>query len=232
MSAEKPSKASNSPNEPGSPLQKEAKSIEGIGEPDQSFRNLALSPGKDVSSVNGDSQDRASDQSPLNKHLRSMMKDLLDNGPPPMSSRSSVVWKDLVVRGAGSKVTYQQTVGQILRGLVDAIHHLTFGGKPLERVILHDVEGVLREGQMLLILGRPGSGCSTLLKTLCGLTDEYLGWQGDIRYNGVDVKTFKRLFPGDAVYTPEGKNLVLMMTISTNAVQWTFIFLISRLATP
>jgi ABC-type multidrug transport system ATPase subunit len=62
----------------------------------------------------------------------------------------------------------------------------------------------VREGEMLLVLGRPGSGCSTLLKSLCGLTDEYLGWQGEVRYNGVDMDIIKTWFRGDVVYTSEG----------------------------
>jgi ABC-type multidrug transport system ATPase subunit len=32
--------------------------------------------------------------------------------------------------------------------------------------ILKDFNGLVRKGEMLLVLGRPGSGCSTLLKTL------------------------------------------------------------------
>ena len=36
--------------------------------------------------------------------------------------------------------------------------------------LLRDLEGVVTSGQMLLVLGRPGSGCTTLLKTLAGNT--------------------------------------------------------------
>jgi ATP-binding cassette subfamily G (WHITE) protein 2 (PDR) len=37
--------------------------------------------------------------------------------------------------------------------------------------ILDEVEGVLDTGEMLLVLGPPGSGCSTLLKSIAGETD-------------------------------------------------------------
>ena len=34
--------------------------------------------------------------------------------------------------------------------------------------ILRGCDGAIKAGEMLLVLGRPGSGCSTLLKTLAG----------------------------------------------------------------
>ncbi|KAF1950447.1 hypothetical protein CC80DRAFT_554435 [Byssothecium circinans] len=36
--------------------------------------------------------------------------------------------------------------------------------------ILHDFEGIVDDGEMLAVLGRPGSGCTTLLRTLAGET--------------------------------------------------------------
>jgi ABC-type glutathione transport system ATPase component len=41
-------------------------------------------------------------------------------------------------------------------------------GKRVE--ILCDLEGVVEQGELLLVLGPPGSGCSTFLKTLSGET--------------------------------------------------------------
>jgi ABC-type multidrug transport system ATPase subunit len=43
-----------------------------------------------------------------------------------------------------------------------------FFGKKAEKVILNNFNGVVKTGEMLVVLGRPGSGCSTLLKTLTG----------------------------------------------------------------
>ncbi|KAH7060373.1 hypothetical protein B0J12DRAFT_565740, partial [Macrophomina phaseolina] len=36
--------------------------------------------------------------------------------------------------------------------------------------ILHHFEGFVEAGEMLVVLGPPGSGCSTLLKTISGET--------------------------------------------------------------
>lgn len=51
--------------------------------------------------------------------------------------------------------------------------------------ILHGLDGVVRPGEMLLVLGRPGSGCSTFLKTLSGQTQGFdIGTESKINYQG------------------------------------------------
>jgi ABC-type multidrug transport system ATPase subunit len=54
-----------------------------------------------------------------------------------------------------------------------------------QRYLLHDFTGCLKPGEMNLVVGRPGSGCSTLLKTLAGLTHAYAGVDGDVRYGAM-----------------------------------------------
>ena len=64
----------------------------------------------------------------------------------------------------------------------------TFGNYPLEIAalfnkitgrgkrkiqILRNFEGLVKSGEMLVVLGRPGSGCSTLLKTIAGETSGF-----------------------------------------------------------
>ena len=47
--------------------------------------------------------------------------------------------------------------------------HSLFRRRSGKRIdILRNFEGVLRESEMLVVLGRPGAGCSTLLKTITG----------------------------------------------------------------
>jgi ATP-binding cassette, subfamily G (WHITE), member 2, PDR len=232
MDGEKARLASNSPDELGSSVEKEVNSAEDMSESHQSFQNPTSTMAQDASGFNFESGDTTLDHWALNKQFHSMLKDFKEHNLPLTSSRSSIMWKDLLVRGAGTNVTYQQTVGQILRGPLTTIQNLRLRNNPQERVILRGLEGVVWEGEMLLVLGRPGSGCSTFLKTLCGLTDEYLGWQGGVKYNGVDIKTFKRRFRGDAVYTPEGKNFIFESRTSTNVAQLTFISPTSKSVIP
>jgi ABC-type phosphate/phosphonate transport system ATPase subunit len=45
---------------------------------------------------------------------------------------------------------------------------------------------VLKTGEMLVVLGRPGSGCSTLLKSLMGeLTGLDMKAESEVHYNGM-----------------------------------------------
>lgn len=65
------------------------------------------------------------------------------------------------------------------------------GLRPGERYILKDLEGMLRPGEMMLVVGRPGSGCSTLLKSLAGMTDAYAGVEGEVMYGTLSAKDRK-----------------------------------------
>jgi ATP-binding cassette subfamily G (WHITE) protein 2 (PDR) len=205
MSGKQTQQSSKGSDEPDSVTEAEVDLSMGYSEKqEKSAKTPDLTTRPDFSSLGYDPRDTKLDMWTLEKHLHTIVNDLSEHNLPPMSSRSSVIWRDLLVRGAGAGVTYQQTVGEILRGPVTGIQRLMLKTKPPERVILHNIEGLVREGEMLLVLGRPGSGCSTLLKSLCGLTDEYLGWQGEVRYNGVDMDIIKTRFRGDVVYTSEG----------------------------
>ena len=55
--------------------------------------------------------------------------------------------------------------------------------RPKQKVqILHQCNGLIQPGEMLLVLGRPGSGCSTFLKTLAGDTH---GFHVDTKVGGI-----------------------------------------------
>jgi ABC-type multidrug transport system fused ATPase/permease subunit len=126
-------------------------------------------------------------------------------GQLPEASRTSLLFENLQVFGMGTGATYQNTVGLGLQSPITALKKLIRHTNNREKTILHGIDGVVREGQMLLVLGRPGSGCTTLLKALAGFTDGYHRWDGNVRYNGVDVNIVKECFRGDIAYNPEGK---------------------------
>lgn len=57
--------------------------------------------------------------------------------------------------------------------------------KPPLRSILHNSHGCVKPGEMLLILGRPGSGCTTLLKMLANKRGGYKSVEGDVRFGSL-----------------------------------------------
>lgn len=79
-----------------------------------------------------------------------------------------VAYQSLNVYGFGTATDYQKTVLNYL--LVYYHRSLQLFGRKLKSKIdiLREFEGIVRNGEMLLVLGKPGSGCTTLLKTLAG----------------------------------------------------------------
>lgn len=78
------------------------------------------------------------------------------------------------------------------------------GLRPGQRFLIEGFTGCLRPGEMMLVVGRPGSGCTTFLKSLAGQTVSYSGVDGDVYYGALDSKSkeFKAL-RGDVVFNDE-----------------------------
>lgn len=101
---------------------------------------------------------------------------------------SSLAWAHLHVSGFGLTTDYQKTFSNYPSVLIGAI----FGSRRrLKTTILQDFEGIVKGGQMLLILGKPGSGCTTLLKTLAGHTHGLsIDEKSMLNYQGTTVRIF------------------------------------------
>lgn len=65
-----------------------------------------------------------------------------------------------------------------------------------------------------MVLGRPGSGCTTLLKTLANLREEYHAVEGDVHYDSLSPKDVKNFFRGDVQYCPEDDIHFPTLTVS------------------
>ncbi|KAJ5825703.1 CDR ABC transporter [Penicillium riverlandense] len=121
-----------------------------------------------------------------------------------------VVWKNLTVRGLGLGAALQPTNGDIFLGLPRLIRRLltrrgtgNSGEKPSVRTILDDFTGCVRPGEMLLVLGRPGSGCSTFLKVIGNQRSGYESIDGDVRYGGTDSEKMAKNYRSEVLYNPE-----------------------------
>lgn len=57
---------------------------------------------------------------------------------------------------------------------------------------------------MLVVLGRPGSGCTTLLKTISGETNGFfVDAVSEVNYQGIPMETMHKDFRGEAMYQAE-----------------------------
>jgi hypothetical protein len=138
------------------------------------------------------------------RYLAASLKSVDDTRMRPPSADMSVLFDNLRVMGAGLGATYQDSVGETARTSVEMVQSLLSQRKDPKKMILHGVDGVDRAVEKLLILGRPGSGCSTLLKNLAGFSEGYIRVEGGIKYNGVDVDIIKHRFRADVAYNAEG----------------------------
>ena len=109
--------------------------------------------------------------------------------------RTGVVLEGLWI---GSAINIQKNVGSLL---ISPVRAGEFFGKGPEKIVLNEFDGVLKSGEMLVVLGRPGSGCSTLLKTLMGELD--MRSQSEIQYNCITQERMLKKFKGEIVYNQE-----------------------------
>lgn len=120
-----------------------------------------------------------------------------------------VVFKHLTVKGMGAGAALQPSVGDIFLGLPRLIKNvITKGprqaaGKPPVRTLLDDFSGCIKPGEMLLVLGRPGAGCSTFLKVMGNQRFGYEDITGDVTYGGTDAKTMAKKYRSEVLYNPE-----------------------------
>jgi ABC-type uncharacterized transport system fused permease/ATPase subunit len=103
--------------------------------------------------------------------------------------RASFVFKKLIVSGSRSTGRFQANVASIIM-LPFRVHEYINPEKKPEKAILHGFDGITKPGEMLLVLGRPGSGCSTFLKTVSGeLHGLKVDKDSEIVYNGTASMT-------------------------------------------
>lgn len=137
--------------------------------------------------------------------LRGNREAELDAGIKP--KHIGVIWEKLTVRGLGGVKIFVKVFPEAFVDFFNIYatirNVLGLGKKGSEFNILHDFKGVAKPGEMVLVLGRPGSGCTTFLRTITNQRIGYTGIDGDVMYGPYDAKTFEKRYRGEAVYNSE-----------------------------
>lgn len=120
--------------------------------------------------------------------------------------QQSVVFKDLSISGSGAAIQYQETLTSVLAvPFRSAVRALT-GHRSQPRRILQSFDGLLEAGELLLVLGRPGSGCTTFLKTITGhLGGLTMDPNSTIHYEGISFEDMIKHHRGEVAYNKEVK---------------------------
>jgi ABC-type multidrug transport system ATPase subunit len=96
-----------------------------------------------------------------------------------------VTWRDLTVKGVGVDSAINENVASQFN--VPKKISEKRQPRPL-RTILDNSHGCVKPGEMLLVLGRPGAGCTTLLKMLANRRLGYASIEGDVQFGSLDYK--------------------------------------------
>ena len=120
-----------------------------------------------------------------------------------------VTWQGLTVKGVGSDAAFNE----------NAISQFNIPQKVRESrqpapltTIIDNSTGCVKPGEMLLVLGRPGAGCTTLLKMLSNRRLGYAGIEGDIRFGSMDHKAAEK-YRGQIVMNTEEELFFPTLTV-------------------
>lgn len=149
--------------------------------------------------------DPAIDPNSPNFSAKTWMKSVLSirsRNPEAQPMRTAgVSFRNLSAFGYSDGADYQKTVSNAplqAAGLVKSL----MGNKGQKVQILREFDGIVKAGEMCVVLGPPGSGCSTFLKTISGETHGFYV-DGDLNYQGISAKMMHKNFRGEAIYTAE-----------------------------
>ncbi|KAI1775922.1 ABC-2 type transporter-domain-containing protein [Hypoxylon cercidicola] len=126
---------------------------------------------------------------------------------------SGVCFQNLNVHGFGAATDYQKDVANVLLETAGVVRKIMgVGQRKIE--ILRGYDGVVHKGEMLVVLGPPGSGCSTFLKTIAGETSGiYVDDKSYFNYQGLTAKEMHTHHRGEAIYTAEVDVHFPMLTV-------------------
>jgi ATP-binding cassette subfamily G (WHITE) protein 2 (SNQ2) len=125
------------------------------------------------------------------------------------SRKLGVTWRNLTVKGVGADAAINENVGSqfnIPRVIKEKRH-----GSPLTTII-ENSHGCVKPGEMLLVLGRPGAGCTTLLKILANRRDGYAEVEGDVKFGTLDHKEAQK-YRGQIVMNTEEELFFPTLTV-------------------
>ncbi|KAF2815630.1 ABC transporter CDR4 [Mytilinidion resinicola] len=154
------------------------------------------------------SEDSEAEQFDLESTLRGNKSEADEAGIK--SKRIGVVWDNLTVSGVGGVKNFVKTFPWAFVTFFNVVETFMsvfkLGKKGKEFDILKDFKGVAKPGEMVLVLGRPGSGCTTFLKVISNQRFGYTKIDGDVLYGPFDSEFFAKRYRGEAVYCEEDEN--------------------------
>lgn len=116
-----------------------------------------------------------------------------------------VAYKNLRVYGDAIESDYQTTVSNgVLKYARNIFNKFRKDNDDYSFDILKPMEGLIKPGEVTVVLGRPGAGCSTFLKTIACRTEGFHVADGSvISYDGITQDEIRNHLRGEVVYCAE-----------------------------
>nr|ACK99557.1 ATP binding cassette transporter Abc1p [Pichia kudriavzevii] len=138
------------------------------------------------------------------------MRKLLDSDPDYYRPTSlGFAAKNLIAKGISSDADYQANFLNYPFKVVRDTYMDLFRGNDESRYfeILKSMDVLIKPGTLTVVLGRPGAGCSTFLKTVAAQT---YGFKVDdssiISYDGLTPKEINKNYRGEVIFSAEMDN--------------------------
>jgi ABC-type multidrug transport system ATPase subunit len=120
-----------------------------------------------------------------------------------------ITWKDLTVEVTRPHAALHENVMSQLN--IPKLINESRQQAPL-KTILDSSHGCVKPGEMLLVLGRPGSGCTTLLNILANQRNGYGKISGDVYYGALNAANARR-YAGQIVMNEEEEIFFPSLTV-------------------
>ncbi|KAJ6149667.1 CDR ABC transporter [Penicillium samsonianum] len=171
-------------------------------------------PKSELAETDGPSS-KSSQIAPTGESIADSVRSFLEIRQGAIPDDTGVVFDKISAVGSGTGSQDAPTVtsaAQSVFGLLSPLQNRQ--RKQYSRPILSGFSGTIDPGEMLLVLGKPGSGCTTFLKTLSGLWDEYKEIQGELTLGGHPLLDVMQQRPQDILFCAESDDHFPMLTVA------------------
>ncbi|KAJ5859609.1 hypothetical protein N7534_004886 [Penicillium rubens] len=125
----------------------------------------------------------------------------------PNGRSLGILFSNITALGGGNS---SQTVSDLQKILTDivmwpikTVRQLTQGEAHMASSIVEDVSGVIFPGELMLVLGRPGAGCSTVLRLIANQRETYQDVHGCVEYGGLSSAEMRTRYRSEVLYCAE-----------------------------
>lgn len=172
-------------------------------------------------SADSHASEKTSSELAVSQAVRTLLQSQSGHGSATVKT-ASLAFDGLSVRAPGGTVHPVKTLPRALLNTfgpdqINFFRNVTsswFGRQADEsggKAILTDLTGLVKPGEMLFVLGRPGSGCSTFLRTAANRSA--LNVTGKLSYSNMAAAEFGRHHERETVYLPEEDRHIASLSV-------------------